>query len=77
MVNARLTRHRENDAHIRRSRRCDLANFPIAKDAKSWHVRSSSYERTPKLVVFKNNSLSGQHQPITRLSCYRASLRSR
>ncbi len=77
MVNARLTRHMEDDAQTRRFRRCNLTNFPIAKDTKSWHVRSSSYERTPNLVDFKNKSLSGQHQPITRLSCYRASFRSR
>jgi len=31
----------------------------------------------PTLVDFENKSLSGQYQPITRLSCYRASLRSR
>jgi hypothetical protein len=31
----------------------------------------------PILVDFENKSLSGQHQPMTRLSCYRASLRSR
>jgi hypothetical protein len=31
----------------------------------------------PTLVDFENKSLSGQHQPMTRLSCYRASLRSR
>jgi len=29
------------------------------------------------LVEFNDKTLSGQHQPITRLSCYRASLRSR
>src|SRR5260370_38400059 len=53
MVKARLTRHMEDDAHTMRFRRCNLTNFPIAKDAQSWHVRSSSYERTPKIGGFR------------------------
>jgi len=35
------------------------------------------YERTPKLVKFTDKMLSGQPQPILRLSCDRASLRLR
>jgi hypothetical protein len=47
---------------------------------KKCEVMASSiifYERTPTLADFENKTLSGQHQAITRLSCYRASLRSR
>jgi hypothetical protein len=51
-VNARLTRHTEDDAQIRRFRRGN-DNFLIAKDAKSWHLSSSSYERTPNIGGFR------------------------
>jgi hypothetical protein len=49
----------------------------IAKLLKSWHLQTSSYERTPELAHFTTKTLSGQHRPITSRGCYRASLRSR
>jgi len=35
------------------------------------------YERTPTLAENADNTLNGQYQPIPRLNCFWASLRSR
>jgi len=44
----------------------------LAHFCESWHLQTSSYERTPDLAYYNCKSLSEQWQPIHGLICCRA-----
>jgi hypothetical protein len=48
------------------------SNFALAHFCESWHLQTSSYERTPDLAYYNYKSLSEQWRPIHGLSCCRA-----